>query len=162
MLVIGIDPGTRCTGYGIVRVEGARVTCVEYGAIRNAARLSAWECHVKIYDGVAKLAQEYALSAAAVESQFFFKNVLAVLRIGEARSAAMLPLTRAGVPIVEYAPRRVKQAVVGNGNATKQQVAAMVMTLLSLRTPIAPDDASDALALALCHAHTRRIEERLP
>jgi len=161
MLVIGIDPGTRSTGYGIIRVDGPRITCVEYGAIQNAARLSVWECHVRIYDGIAKLTQEYAVNAAAVESQFFFKNVLAVLRIGEARSAAMLPLTRAGVPIVEYAPRRVKQAVVGRGSATKPQVAAMVMTLLNLRAPIEPEDASDALAIALCHAHTRRIEERM-
>jgi crossover junction endodeoxyribonuclease RuvC len=162
MLVIGIDPGTRSTGYGIVRIDGAQITCVEYGAIHNVARLSVWECHVRIYDGIAKLTQEYAINAAAVESQFFFKNALAVLRIGEARSAAMLPLTRAGVPIAEYAPRRVKQAVVGHGSATKPQVAAMVMTLLKLRVPIEPEDASDALAIALCHAHTRRIEERMP
>jgi crossover junction endodeoxyribonuclease RuvC len=104
-----------------------------------------------------RLVQEYALEAVAVESQFFFKNAVAALRIGEARSAAMLPLSRAGLAIAEYAPRRVKQAVVGRGNATKDQVAAMVATLLNLRGPIEPADAADALAIALCHAQTHRI-----
>jgi crossover junction endodeoxyribonuclease RuvC len=157
MLIMGVDPGTRCTGYGIVRTEGGQATCVEYGAITSPSRLSAWQCHVRIYDGMTRLVQEYALEAVAVESQFFFKNAVAALRIGEARSAAMLPLSRAGLAIAEYAPRRVKQAVVGRGNATKDQVAAMVATLLNLRGPIEPADAADALAIALCHAQTHRI-----
>jgi crossover junction endodeoxyribonuclease RuvC len=161
MMIMGIDPGTRSTGYGIVRWEESDAVCVEYGAIRSPARLSAWECHVRIVDGIAKLIQEYALDAVAVESQFFCKNVRTALRIGEARSVALLPVTRAGVPIFEYAPARVKQAVVGNGNARKEQVQGMVRSLLRIREAITPDDAADALAIALCHAQTNAFKERL-
>jgi len=161
MMIMGIDPGTRSTGYGIIRYEQGAMSCVEYGAIRSAVSISAWECHVRIYDGIAQLVREYKLDAAAVESQFFFKNVQTALRIGEARSAAVLPLTRAGVPVSEYAPSRVKQAVAGSGNARKEQVQFMVRTVLNIRGPVEPDDAADALALAICHAHAQRMKERM-
>ncbi len=161
MIILGIDPGTRSTGYGIIRYEQGAMSCVEYGAIRSAAKLTAWECHVRIHDGVAQLAREYQLDAAAVESQFFFKNVQTALRIGEARSVALLPLTRAGVPVFEYAPSRVKQAVAGTGSARKEQVQFMVRTVLNVRGAIEPDDAADALALAICHAHAHRTAEHI-
>jgi crossover junction endodeoxyribonuclease RuvC len=158
---MGVDPGTRSTGYGIIRWEGGDAVCVEYGTIHSAARLSAWECHLRIADGIGQLMQEYALDAVAVESQFFCKNVRTALRIGEARSVALLPVTRAAVPIFEYAPARVKKAIVGAGNARKEQVQAMVRSLLKIREPITPDDAADALAIALCHAQTQAFQERL-
>jgi crossover junction endodeoxyribonuclease RuvC len=161
MMILGVDPGTRSTGYGIVRSEPGGAVCVEYGAIHCPARLPAWECHVRIADGIAKLVGEYALDAVAVESQFFCKNVRTALRIGEARSVALLPVTRAGLPIHEYAPARVKQAVVGNGNARKEQVQTMVRSLLKIREEITPLDAADALAIALCHVQTQVLKERI-
>lgn len=161
MMIMGIDPGTRSTGYGIVRYERGELSCVEYGAIRNAATSSVWECHVRIYEGIAHLVREYRLDAGAVESQFFFKNVQAALRIGEARSVAILPLSQAGVPVYEYAPSRVKQAVVGRGSARKEQVQFMIRTMLNLRQAVEPDDAADALALAICHVHAERLRGQL-
>ena len=162
MLILGIDPGTRTTGYGIIRHERGAATCIEYGTVENPDKLTVWECHVRIYDGIARLVQEYKFDAAAVESQFFFKNPLTALRIGEARAVAMLPATRAGVPIFEYAPARVKQSVAGRGAARKEQVQAMVKTLLGLKEPIGKADAADALAIALCHIHSKRFESLVP
>ncbi|MCX7848455.1 MAG: crossover junction endodeoxyribonuclease RuvC, partial [bacterium] len=135
--------------------------CVEYGAIQSDTGCTPWECHVRIYEGIEQLVREYQLDAGAVESQFFFKNVRAALRIGEARSVAILPLTRAGVPVFEYAPSRVKQAVVGRGSARKEQVQFMIQRILNLREEVEPDDAADALALAICHAHAERLRERI-
>ena len=91
MLIMGIDPGTRTTGYGIVRSEGDSLVCVEYGAVQNAAKLTVYECHARIYEGILKLMREYSITAVATEAQFFSKNVRTALRIGEARSVALLP-----------------------------------------------------------------------
>jgi len=162
MLILGIDPGTRTTGYGIIRFDHGTAACVEYGTIENKASLTPWQCHVRIADGIARLVQEYTFDAAAVESQFFFKNPATALRIGEARAAAVLPVSRAGVVVFEYAPARVKQSVVGTGAARKEQVQAMVRTLLGLKEPVAQEDAADALAIALCHAHTKRFDQKVP
>jgi len=155
MVIIGIDPGTRTTGFGIIKSEGSSLACIEYGAIANPQRLTPWECHARIFEGIEKLVREHRIDAAAVESQFFAKNARTSLKIGEARSAALIPITRARIPITEYAPKRVKQAVVGFGGAQKDQVQHMVHTLLNLRAEIKPEDASDALAIAICHAHHR-------
>lgn len=161
MLTLGIDPGTRTTGYGIIQNDGNSYTCVEYGAIRSHASLSPWECHVKIYDGIAHIISEHAIDAVAVESQFFFKNPRTALRLGEARSAAVLPATRAGLPVAEYPPKRVKKAVVGRGSATKEQVQHMIQSLLGLKEKVTPEDAADALAIALCHIHASNFKNML-
>ncbi len=161
MVVLGIDPGTRSTGYGIVRQEGASLSCVEYGSIQNKASLSVWQCHLSIADGIAHIVNEYSIDCAAVESQFFFKNPQTALRIGEARSVALLPVTRAGIAISEYSPTRVKKAVVGSGKARKEQVQHMVRTMLNLKSAVSPDDAADALAIAICHLHALHYRQLL-
>ena len=161
MIVLGIDPGTRSTGYGIIRQEGSAIACVEYGSVQNKAALSVWECHLRIADGIARVIAEYAIDCAAVESQFFFKNPRTALRIGEARSVALLPVSRAGIGISEYSPARVKKAIVGSGSARKDQVQLMVKTLLNLKHDITPEDASDALAIAICHLHAHHYRQLL-
>lgn len=161
MIILGIDPGTRSTGYGVIHTQGSRTVCVEYGAIRPRAQATPWECHVTIYDGIAHILTQYAIEAVAVESQFFCKNARTALRLGEARSAAVLPATRAGLPVSEYAPTRVKKAIVGRGAARKEQVQLMVQSLLSLPSAVTPEDAADALAIAMCHAHAVTKDPRL-
>lgn len=161
MIVLGIDPGTRITGYGLVRDDHNVLTCIEYGAIKNPASLDAWKCHLKITDGIEKIIREYQIDCVAVESQFFFKNARTALRIGEARSVALLPVTRAGIPIAEYTPKRVKKAVVGTGTAQKEQVQHMVRTLLNIKDTITPEDAADALAIAICHIHGQHLQNML-
>jgi len=157
MIILGIDPGTRTTGYGIIRDEDGKISCIEYGAIKNPQKLNAWECQLRIFDGISKIVQEYAIDAVAVESQFFYKNARTALRIGEARSVALLSATRAGIPIFEYAPKRVKQAVSGTGTARKEQVQLMVGVLLNISGKITPEDAADALGIAITHVHARKV-----
>jgi len=161
MIILGIDPGTRTTGYGLVREEHNSLSCIEYGAIKNPARLNAWECHLRIADGIEKIIREYQIDCVAVESQFFYKNARTALRIGEARSVALLPATRAGIPITEYAPKRIKKALVGTGSATKEQVQHMVRTVLNVKEKITPEDAADALAIAICHFHGLQLQSLL-
>ena len=157
MIILGIDPGTRITGYGIIRDENSKISCIEYGAIKNPPKLTPWECQLRIFDGISKIIQEYAIDAVAVESQFFYKNARTALRLAEARSVALLPATKARLPIFEYTPKRVKQAVSGTGNARKDQVQLMVGVLLKITKKITPEDAADALGIAIAHAHNRRL-----
>ena len=161
MIIMGIDPGTRITGYGIVNDRNGITSCVEYGAIKNPAKLTSWECHLRIYDGISEIIKEYKLDAVAVESQFFYKNAKTALKIGEARSVAILPATRAGLPVNEYSPTRVKKAIVGTGKATKAQVQLMIQKILCISEKVQPEDAADALGIAVCHLHNFRLMERL-
>ena len=161
MIILGIDPGTRVTGYGIIRNEKSKLSCIEYGAIKNPAKFNAWECQLRIYEGISKIIQEYKIDAVAVESQFFYKNARAALRIGEARSVALLPATRAGLPISEYAPKRVKLAVCGTGTARKEQVQLMVGAMLNISGKITPEDAADALGIAIAHVHGTKLTNLL-
>ena len=161
MIIIGIDPGTRITGYGIINEQDGVISCVEYGAIKNSPKLSVWECQLRIFDGISKIISEYKIDAVAVESQFFSKNPDSTMKIGAARSVALLPASRAGLPISEYAPKRVKKAIVGTGNATKSQMQHMIQKILNIREQITPEDAADALGIAVCHLHNHQLMERL-
>jgi len=161
MIILGIDPGTRTTGYGIIRDEDGKISCIEYGAIKNPQKLNAWECQLRIFEGISKIIQEYKIDAVSVESQFFYKNARSALRIGEARSVALLPATNAGIPIFEYTPKRVKQAVVGTGTARKEQVQHMVGALLNISDKITPEDAADALGIAITHAHNNKFRKMI-
>jgi len=161
MIIIGIDPGTRITGYGIINEQNGIISCVEYGAIKNPAKLSVWDCQLRIFDGISKIISEYKIDAVAVESQFFSKNPDSTMKIGAARSVALLPASRAGLPISEYAPKRVKKAIVGTGNATKAQMQHMIQKLLNIKEKITPEDAADALGIAICHLHNHQLMERL-
>ncbi|MGI6566907.1 MAG: crossover junction endodeoxyribonuclease RuvC [Firmicutes bacterium] len=161
MLILGIDPGTAITGYGLIEVNGNRLTPLEYGALRTragedtAARLSS------LYRDMSSLLKEARPDVVAVEQLFFNTNVTTALAVGQARGVILLAGAQAGIDIVEYTPLQVKQTVTGNGRADKEQVGFMVKALLGLQVVPRPDDVSDALAIAICHAHMGITLEKL-
>lgn len=155
--VIGIDPGSTVTGYGIVEARrDGRLCAVACGVVRPdagpfAARLSA------IYDGLKLIIAEHEPTEAALEDIFYAANVRSALKLGHARGVAVLAAAHAGLPVAAYSPMEVKQSLVGYGRAEKGQVGRMVCVLLGLAEPPKPLDASDALAVAICHIHGSRI-----
>lgn len=152
MVVLGIDPGTAVTGYGVVtRTGSGAVALLECGVIRTSAELPLLERIRHIYDATVELIARHQPFAVSVEDVFQGKNVQSALKLGHARGAILLAAAHARVHVAEYAPRQIKKAVVGNGNATKDQVAYMVQQQLRLKTAPAPADAADGVAAALCH-----------
>ncbi len=152
--IIGIDPGLRRTGWGVVECLGSRLSFVAAGTIKpqeNAA-LAARLC--AIHDALAEVLQAFAPDEAAVEATFVSRDAAATLKLGQARGVAMLVPARAGLSVAEYAPNAVKKAVVGAGHAEKRQIRMMVSILLP-RAKFDSDDSADALAIAICHAHHR-------
>ncbi len=155
MLVLGIDPGTALTGYGLVRGEkGSRLVAVDFGCIRTEAGWVLTRRLQTIYRAIAAVLAKFKPDAVAVEELFFNKNAESAMSVGYSRGMALLAVADAGCPVFEYAPATVKRAVTGNGRATKEQVQYMVHQLLGLEAPPAPDDVADALAVAICHLHT--------
>ena len=158
MLVLGIDPGTAITGYGLVREDEAGLTLVDYGVITTAAGRPLPERLQVIYQGLADVAREHQPQQAAVEELFFSRNVRTALSVGHARGVTLLALADAGLAIHEYKPLEIKQAITGYGGAGKQQMQEMVRLLLNLDTVPEPDDAADAVAVAVCHIHSARMK----
>lgn len=153
-IVLGIDPGSRVTGFGVIQIEGRGIHYVASGCIRVGTQELPQRLQ-RIFQSLTEIIERYQPSEAAIEQIFMAKNADSALKLGQARGAAILAAAERGLPVAEYAARSVKQAVVGRGDADKSQVQHMVMTLLSLSgKPQA--DAADALAVALCHAHTRQ------
>jgi crossover junction endodeoxyribonuclease RuvC len=159
--VLGIDPGTAITGYGVIEGDGDSLTLTTYGAITTPADKPLAQRLQQIYRELRALISEWQPETAAVEELFFSKNARTALAVGHARGVALLALVDAGLPIQEYKPAEVKQAVAGYGNAPKQQVQGMVQLLLSLDGIPRPDDAADALAVAICHFHSARWQSLL-
>jgi crossover junction endodeoxyribonuclease RuvC len=158
MLVLGIDPGTATTGYGLVRENpDASLSVVEYGAILTLAKLPMPERLLELYKRLNEILLLHRPDTGAVEKLFFQSNVRTALSVGQARGVALLSLAQAGLEVAEYTPLQVKTAVVGYGGAGKDQVQQMVRALLSLSEIPTPDDAADALAVAICHVHSYRI-----
>ncbi len=153
-IILGIDPGTRITGYGVIKIQNPNWEPLDYGCIRPPIHPDTAQRYLALFHGVEKLIDRYAPQAVAVETQFVYKNVKSALMLGGARCAVMLAAARRGIPVYQYPPKKAKLAVVGNGNASKEQVQKMVQLLLKLPIPPEPEDAADALALAICHAHT--------
>ncbi len=158
MIVLGIDPGTATTGYGIVRREGATPTLIECGVIRTAASATLAARLATIFDGVQALLAQHRPDAVAVEEAFLNKNVRTTLVLGHARGVILLAAQHAGVAIHEYSPATIKKAVVGTGVATKEQVQFMTAKILRLKSAPAPADAADGVAAAL----TCLLGARLP
>jgi crossover junction endodeoxyribonuclease RuvC len=150
--IIGVDPGTLITGYGIVDKQGARLAYVDGGCIRSSRSSHLPGRFMRIYRELGKVFARYRPDHMAVEGLFYCKNVKTAIKLGEARGVAMLVAAESGVEVFEYAPRRVKQAVLGRGGAKKEQVQFMVKNILQMDEVPRPYDTADALALALCHA----------
>lgn len=154
MRIIGIDTSLRSTGAGIIEVHGNRMELVEAATLAFPTTKSRSACLLGLFEGLAGLLKRYAPDAAAIEDIFYCRNVKTAVFLGEARGVAIAACAVAGIPVFEYTPRRVKQAVVGYGGADKDQVMRMVVRLLGLSDP-PQEDSADALALAICHAHAR-------
>ena len=164
MRILGIDPGSRITGYGIIKHEGNRLIHVDNGAVHTDSHKDFPARLKKIYGALADVIEQYRPDAVAVENIFFATNVQSALKLGQARGVAIVAGVNAGLPVFEYTALQVKQAVVGHGRAAKEQVQHMVKVLLGL-PEIAQADASDALAVAICHANScliRSITATIP
>lgn len=155
-IILGIDPGTRITGYGIIVVDQP-ITALDFGCIRPPANLPLEQRYKIIFESVEALIEQYAPTMIAVESQFVLKNVQSAIKLGMAKGMVLLAAARKNIPVHEYAPKKAKLAVVGTGSASKSQVQKMIQTLLRLPTIPEPEDAADALALAICASHQRNI-----
>ncbi len=156
MTILGIDTSLRSSGYGVLVTEGSRMRSLEAGRIRNAPKLPLSECLRTIHARVAELIAQYSPDVVAIESVIYGKNAGTMLVLGEARGAVITAAADAGLSIYEYEPRRVKMAVCGNGLAEKEQVQRMVKTLLGLQE-LPQNDAADALAIAITHAHSNSL-----
>ena len=153
MRILGIDPGSRITGYGVIRKEGNRLIHLDNGAIFTESADDFPGRLMQIYRGISDIIGQYSPDVVSVEDIFFANNVQSALKLGQARGVAIVAGVNAGLPVHEYTALQVKQAVVGHGRAAKEQVQQMVKILLGL-PEIAQADASDALAVAICHANS--------
>ena len=160
-VIMGLDPGTASTGYGVIEVIGNRLKSVDYGVVETAAGTPPEERLEEIFGAVAGLLERHRPSATAVESLFFNVNVRTALAVGQARGVTLLACSLARCEVFEYTPQQVKQGVVGYGNADKRQVMEMVRVLLGLTETPRPDHAADALGVAICHANTCGMRERV-
>ena len=157
--ILGIDPGSRVTGYGIIDQAGQQISYVASGCIRTSGDALAERLGI-IFSGVNTIIQEYLPDEMAIERVFMSKNADSALKLGQARGAAICASVHRDIPVDEYAAREIKQAVVGNGGASKEQVQHMICVLLSLqKSP--PADAADALGVAVCHGHQRETRRRM-
>lgn len=159
MIIIGIDPGTIITGYGIIAVDDGVCRAIDYGCIRPPSGHKLSDRYLVIFEAVEALLERHRPQALVVETQYVSKNVQSAIKLGMARGIIVLAAKRKGVPVFEYAPTKAKSAVVGTGKASKHQVQGMVKLLLNLAEVPTPEDAADALALALCHAQSLRFRE---
>jgi crossover junction endodeoxyribonuclease RuvC len=160
-LALGIDPGTATTGYGLVRLEqDGSLVAVKYGVILTPKEASAPARLEMLYNDLSNLLKEYQPDTAAVEKLFFSRNVTTAIAVGQARGVVMLCMQQAGIEPFEYTPNEIKQAVAGYGGAQKKQIQEMVRALLQLDSIPKPDDAADALAIAITHLNTRRYDSQ--
>ena len=153
MIILGIDPGSRITGYGLISKEGNRLIHIDNGAIFTQSAKDFPQRLQQIFAGLSAIIEQYQPEAVAVENVFLAKNAQSALKLGQARGAAIVAAVCVGLSVFEYTALQVKQAVVGSGRAEKQQVQHMIKVLLNL-PEVAQEDASDALAVAVCHAHS--------
>lgn len=157
MTVLGFDPGTATTGFGVVRYENDRLTPVDVGVLLTPSDMPIQERLLSIYTDVNTLLDKYQPDTVATERLFFDRNVTNALSVGRAIGVVLLAVAQRDLPWMEYTPMQVKTAVTGYGGADKAQVQAMVVRLLSLKETPRPDDAADALAVAICHAHSQKL-----
>lgn len=159
MRVIGIDPGIALTGWGVVEGEGQQLTPVAFGVITTPAKTPLPTRLETIYNELSSLIAHWQPETSAIEELFFSKNAKTALAVGHGRGVAMLALVKAGLTIAEYKPLEIKLAITGHGGADKQQMQTMIKLLLQLDDIPRPDDAADALAVAICHSHSARLQQ---
>ncbi|NLG33226.1 MAG: crossover junction endodeoxyribonuclease RuvC [Syntrophomonadaceae bacterium] len=157
MLVLGIDPGTARMGYGLVQYLDGKIKLINYGLITTSSSMTVAERLLKINDQLQLLIEDNRPDAVAVEQLFYNKNAKTIITVAESRGVAIMTAARAKIEVAEYTPLQVKQAVVGFGNADKRQVQEMVKRILSMDQLPKPDDAADAIAIAICHLHSYKI-----
>lgn len=160
-IILGIDPGTTVMGYGVVMVEGGRARLLDAGAIRFPASDDHALKLRGIFRETTRIIAQHLPDELAIEAQFFGKNVQSMLKLGRAQGVAIAAALQREVVVVEYAPKRVKQSITGNGNASKEQVAAMLLNILSLAELPSSTDATDAIAVAICHHFARNGHVRI-
>lgn len=153
-IILGVDTSLRGTGIGVVEYAGSSFRCVEVQRLKMPAKLRVSECLRRIREGIAAVVERCNPVAASIEGAFYFKNAGTAMTLGQARGVVIEACAARGVPVYEYAPRRVKQSVTGFGAADKTQVSKMICTMLGIQKELS-DDETDALALAVCHAHSR-------
>lgn len=163
MIIIGIDPGTRVTGYGVIVTDNISYRALDYGCIRPPPNLKLSDRYLIIFEGLEEIIEKYKPDAVVVEQQYVHlekgvpRNIQSVMKLGMVRGISIIAAKRKKIPVFQYAPTKAKLAVVGKGSASKAQVQAMVQHLLKLSAPPTPEDAADALSLAICHAHSSRM-----
>ena len=153
MIILGIDPGLAIVGWGVIEYQNAKFRTIAYGSINTPKGTRTEERLRLIFEGMNELIEKYHPDSMAVEELFFNTNITTGIRVAEARGVILLAADRKQIPIYEYTPLQVKQAVVGYGRAEKKQVISMVTSMLGLKETPKPDDTADALALAICHGH---------
>ena len=156
MIILGVDPGLATVGWGVIQTDGNRHRLLQYGTLNTSAKDMLPIRLRDVYEGVTRLIERFHPDHIAVEELFFNTNAKTAMLVGQARGVLVLSAANAGLPVYEYTPLQVKQAVVGYGRADKNQVQQMVKSILSLRIVPKPDDTADALAVAICHAHTNK------
>lgn len=161
MRFLGIDPGIAIVGFGFVDKAGSKLTPVQYGCIQTEAHTPDEERLLHVYEAMLQLIDKYKPDAVALEKLFFNRNVTTAMSVSQARGVLILAAIQRGLPIAEYTPMQVKQAIVGYGKAEKRQVQEMVKMYLKLQAIPKPDDVADALAVAICHAHSYTLNSKL-
>ena len=160
-VILGVDPGTIVTGYGIIRIQNRSFVPIDYGCIRPPAKAILSDRYLVIFNSIEELIHKYQPSVLAFELQYVSKNVQSALKLSMARMAAALSAKKKGLRVFGYSPSTVKKAVTSSGSASKHQVQGMVQQILNLTTKPEPEDAADALALAICHGQTAaHLDER--
>lgn len=155
MRILGIDPSLRSTGYGVIEVSGSRYSLLGFGEIKTASAATSSEALLKIHETLLQVIEQYRPETVAIEGVIYLQNYQTAITLGAARGAALLAVAKSGLPVFEYAPRRVKAAATGRGGAQKNQVSFMMRALLGL-TENPPADAADALAIAVTHAQNQK------
>ena len=159
LIIMGIDPGTKVTGYALIESFLGKERVLDFGVIKPPYKYTLHQRYLLIFNGINELIKKFKPHSFAVETQFVKKNVQIALKLGMARGVSLLAASINNLEIFEYAPKKAKLAVVGNGSASKFQVQKMVQVLLKLQSIPEPEDAADAMAIAICHAHNIRLNQ---
>ena len=161
MRVLGIDPGSETLGWGVVEGSGLKYSLGDFGTVKSSPREVFSKRLLKAYTGVQEIVEKFEPDVLSIEEAFYSVNVNVAMKLGQVRGVILLLAEQKGLKIIEYAPRLIKQTVVGHGNAEKHQVGEMVRILLKLKAVPTPHDAADALAIAICHFHHAGMQDRI-